>query len=207
MFASLAEDVKREHGLAAWMRSRSTGARVAVLAGAASAIVLVAFAAFTRPDLAVYPVGRMAGVAAVAGLGLVASLLFSLRPTHEPAPPSWAVPWVAALGLGGLAAVYVLPALPAIDPAHVQAPGFAAVLQRAAPCLGIGLVITLSLVALWALLDRGGARRGLAAAAAAGLTANLALQLHCPVTAPGHLLVGHLGAALVILGVAVASRK
>jgi len=39
------------------------------------------------------------------------------------------------------------------------------------------------------------------------VSANLLLQLHCPVTAPLHLLLGHLGAVFVFAGgVALAAR-
>jgi hypothetical protein len=149
----------------------------------------------------------MLAVLLIGGGTLAASLQLALRPAYRPSAPSWAAPGVAALGLLGLLVVYLQPALPALDPAHVAEPGLDAALHLAAPCLGIGLLIALALYALWSLLDRGGARRGLAAAAAAGLTANLALQLHCPITAPTHLLIGHLGVALVILGVALAARR
>ena len=207
LFASLEQEVQRERGLPAFLRSRSTVVRNALLASVAGAVVLLAYLAFARPDLSAYPLGRMATVLAIAGLGAFASLRLALRPVYQAPAPSWLLPLIASLSLCGLAAVYMMPALPALDAAHVPEPGLDAALHLAAPCLGIGLLITLGLVGLWWLLDRGGARRGLAAAAAAGLTANLALQLHCPITAPGHLLLGHLGVALVILGVALAARK
>ena len=37
------------------------------------------------------------------------------------------------------------------------------------------------------------------AAGAGAVAANLVLQLHCPVTARGHLLLGHFGVALIAL--------
>ena len=207
LFAAIDTDLQREHGLSAWLRARSTSERL-LLAGSASAAVLLAvYAWFVRPDLAVYPTGRMTAVVLIAVSALATSLALALRPTQRPAAPSWAAPSVAGLGLLGLLAVYLMPALPVLDPSHLQAPGVEAALHRALPCFGIGLVVAGALYALWTLLDRGGARRGLAAAAAAGLTANLALQLHCPITAPAHLLLGHLGVALVILGAAIAARR
>jgi hypothetical protein len=207
LFATIEQDVRRERGLAAWLRSLSTPARLAIAFGASSALLVAAYAWFVRPDLAVYPVGRMLAVILVAGGAVAASLLLALRPSHRPPPPSWAAPASAGLGLLGLVVVYMQPALPELDPAHAPASGLESALHQAAPCLGIGLLIAFALYALWSLLDRGGARRGLAAAAAAGLTANLALQLHCPITAPAHLLLGHLSVALVILAVALVARR
>jgi len=207
LFAALDADLRHERGLSAWLRSRSTPQRLLLSGSALGAVVLADYAFFARPDLGVYPFGRMAAVVLVAVGAVAAGLALALRPTQRPSAPSWAAPSVAGLGLLGLLAVYLMPALPALDPAHLQAPGLEAVLERALPCFGIGLAVAGALYVLWGLLDRGGARRGLGAAAAAGLAANLALQLHCPVTAPAHLLVGHLGVALVILGAAIVARR
>ena len=207
LFAALDTDLRRERGLAAFLRARSTGQRVMLAAGASAAVVLAAGAWFVRPDVVVYPAGRMAAVVLIAVSAFAASLALALRPTQRPAAPSWAAPAGAGAAVLGLMAVYLMPALPVLDPAHLQAPGLDAALHRALPCLGIGLVVAGALFAVWTLLDRGGARRGLAAAAAAGLTANLVLQLHCPITAPAHLLLGHLGVALVMLGAAIAARR
>lgn len=207
LFAAVGRDLQRERGVVAWLRARSTSLRLVLAGSASGAVVLAAYAWFARPDLGAYPVARMVAVVLIAVSVLAASLALALRPTQRPAAPSWAAAAVAGLGLLGLLAVYLLPALPALDPSHAQAPGLEAALHRAWPCLGIGLVVAAALYALWSLLDRGGARRGLAAAAAAGLTANLALQLHCPITAPAHLILGHLGVALVMLGSALAARR
>lgn len=207
LFGALEQELRRERGPVAWLRSRSTTARLALAFGVSAVIVLAAYAWFARPDLAVYPLGRMLAVLLIGGGALAASLGLALWPTHRPSTPSWAAPVIAGVGLLGLGLVYLQPALPGLDATHAHAPGLGAALYLAAPCLGIGLVIALALYALWSLLDRGGARRGLPAAAAAALTANLALQLHCPITDPSHLLIGHLGVALVILGVVLAARR
>ena len=60
-------------------------------------------------------------------------------------------------------------------------------------CLLIGSAVAAGMYAVLRGLDRGGSRRLLLMAACAGLAANLMLQLHCPKTAPLHLLLGHLG--------------
>jgi hypothetical protein len=101
-----------------------------------------------------------------------------------------------------LLAVYAMPAAHVAHPASMQARGWVALLHRAAPCLVIGVVLGAIVYAVLGLLDRGGTRRALVTAAASGLAANLALHLHCPVTAPLHMVLGHLGVAVVLVGAA-----
>jgi hypothetical protein len=99
-----------------------------------------------------------------------------------------------------------MPPAHTVHPASLHAEGWPALLQRATPCLAIGLAIGALFYGVLALLDRGGSYRAPAMAVASGLAANLALQLHCPVTAPLHMVVGHLGVALLLVAAALFLR-
>ena len=58
------------------------------------------------------------------------------------------------------------------------------------------------------LLDRGGSRRAVPMALAAGMAANLVLHIHCPSGQPSHLMLGHFGAAaLLLLAIALWARS
>jgi hypothetical protein len=196
LYAGLAEQIGRERGLRGWLRTRSTPARAALAAGAVLLAALGTALLWLRPDLHVYPVGRMALIlgfgAALAG----AQLRLALWPLQRPAPRRWLAPALIVGAIFGLGGVYALPAAHVDHAASAQAPGSEALLVRAWPCLVIGLALAGACYALLWALDRGGSRRALIAAACSGVSANLLLQLHCPITAPAHLLLGHLGVAL-----------
>jgi hypothetical protein len=206
LFSGMEQQLAGERGVRAWLRSRSTGARLAICA---ASLVLLAGAvalAWARPDLPVYPAFRLALGALVIVVILVVQLALALRPLSRPPLPGWVSPAAIAGALGALVALYGLPAPHLAHPASVQAPGMQALIARALPCLAFGLFFALASYGLLRVLDRGGtdkARRALLAAAYGGLVANLLLMFHCPVTAPAHLMLGHLGVAvLLLLGVA-----
>ena len=208
LFEQVTRSVAADRGLRAWLRERSTGVRGLLAAGVLAAFAALAAMAFQRPDLEVYPGARMATVLLVIGAGLTLMLAFVLRPLHLPALPAWVLATATTATLLALLVVYGMPAAHLAHPASLQAPGGSALLQRAAPCLVIGIVIGAIVYAALALLDRGGSRRALVTAAASGLTANLALHLHCPVTDPGHMMLGHLGVAVVLIaGAALLGRR
>jgi hypothetical protein len=71
-------------------------------------------------------------------------------------------------------------------------------------CFVYGLLFALPVLVLARVVDRGEHRIGraaLCAALAGGLTANLGLHLHCPITHAGHLLLGHATLVLALVGV------
>ena len=107
----------------------------------------------------------------------------------------------AVLGLAPLllAGLYLMPVAHTDPLASAQPQGAGAVLLRALPCLGVGMSIALiGSIALRA-FDRGGSRALVLLASAGGVAANLLLLLHCPLTAPAHLLLGHLGVLLLVV--------
>lgn len=200
--AALARRLERERGPLAWLRSRATPVRI-VLALAAALVTLVAVLLLTpRADLATYPTGRMALalIPMLAGLAWLAN--DALRPMHL--PPATRLRIGLALGAGlliplGLA---IMPQAHTAHPASLVGMG-EDFWPRAVACFVFGLITGLPVLVIAQLADRGGGWLGrlLLALAVAGLAGNLALQLHCPITHPAHLLAGHasVGVALVLV--------
>lgn len=159
------------------------------LAFAVLAIVVVTKG---RPDLQVYPEGRMTGALIALAVGFLITLRLSFRPLFLPYRPA---SQVVALTLG-FALPFVLGALPmahAAYPASLGGVG-AALVPRAAVCLVWGVIVALPLMALVLVLRRWGWQsraHAFALAILLGLFGNWALQLHCPITHPEHLLLGH----------------
>jgi hypothetical protein len=202
LFRELEQRVAAERGLRAWLRARPTALRTGLAWSAVAAVAAVVALAFRRPDMAVYPPARMAAALLVLGAGFAISLLLALRPLQRPGVPARTVALATSAVLVGVLVLYGLPPAHLAHPSSLHEPGLS-VLLRAIPCLAIGMAIGGAFYGLLALLDRGGSRRAPVVAVAAGLAANLALQLHCPVTAPLHMIVGHLGVALLLLAGAV----
>ncbi|HEX6243625.1 MAG TPA: hypothetical protein VFZ61_22080 [Polyangiales bacterium] len=197
--SSLDAALAEERGLGAFLRSRTTPLRLVVagvlLLAAMGAVWLLA----ARVDQELYPMWRL-----LLGLGFMlvaffASVGLALWPLSRPAPRPRLVSTVLALAPVLLAGLYLMPAAHADHPASLQQPGTAALLVRASPCFGVGVLI--ALLSVWGLrrLDRGGTRVALLLATASGVAANILLLLHCPMTAPAHMLLGHLGVMLVFV--------
>jgi hypothetical protein len=191
--AELQGKLAEERGPAAWLRSRSTPVR-GIFGGAAVALVVVAtMAIWLRPDFEVYPAGRMLGSLALLAALIIVDLVLVLWPLQLPAAPRWLSRGAVIVAPLGLLLLYTLPAVPALHPRSLEPEGAWSMVSAALRCLLIGSAVAAGLYAVLRGLDRGGARRLLLMAACAGLAANLMLQLHCPKTAPLHLLLGHLG--------------
>jgi hypothetical protein len=203
---SLDAELAKERGPSAFLRSRSTPGRVAAVALLLLLLCLITLLFRARADLAVYPMGRMLLLSGVMLLWFLASTLLSLWPLSWPTPPRAVSKIAIAFGPVALLALYSLPTAHESHPASLQGPGGAALFLRALPCLGIGLLVALGVFVLLRAFDRGGSRTNLAMACAGGISANLLLQLHCPITAPPHMLLAHLGVALIMLA-AVALRE
>lgn len=194
MYAAVSADLARESGLRGWLRARSTVVRGVGALGLVAVLCAVVALGFARPDLGSYPLPRLAlSVSAMASL-MIASLALALRPLQRPALPSWAAKAAVGGSLLVLAALYLL--------APLEAPSTAldsATLRPALGCLGVGLLLGVPIYGALLLLDRGGSPRALPMAIAAGLAANLVLHIHCPSAEPTHLMLGHFGAAALLL--------
>jgi hypothetical protein len=201
LYAGLQAEIARERGARAWLRSRSTPARAAIAGAGLLLGTLGLGLLWPRPDAELYPAARMATIVLFSAGLITGQLWLVLRPLQRPATADWLARGLAFGACGGLLALYALPTAHAAHPDSVQPPGLAALLGYALPCLVVGSAVAAAGFALLRALDRGGASRALLAASCGGVSANLLLQLHCPNTAPGHLILGHLGALLVIAGV------
>ena len=203
MLEALQAELAREVRPAARLRSLSTPARAAVAAAGAIGIVGVGLLGL-RPDLGVYPPWRLAMELVALGLPALAGLWVWLRPLHRPALPRWLPAGLLALAVLVPWGLALLPAAHGAHPASVGGTGGDFV-ARALACFVHGGFLGALLAVLIALVGRGGRRLvrwALLPAAAAACTGLVSLQLHCPLTARAHLLVGHapVVVALVALG-------
>ncbi|HKU43634.1 MAG TPA: hypothetical protein VJR89_35995 [Polyangiales bacterium] len=201
--AELQNELARERGPIAWLRSRSTPLRGMLAGGAVAAIVLATMALRLRPDYAAYPEGRMLAVLGLIAALIVVDLILTLWPLQLPAAPRWLARAAVVAAPLGLFVLYMLPPPHTGHPRTSLPAGFEPAFWAAARCLLLGSAVAAALYALLRGLDRGGTQRLLLMAACAGLAANLMLQLHCPVSAPLHLLIGHLG----VLGLIFAAAR
>jgi hypothetical protein len=104
------------------------------------------------------------------------------------------------VGLGLVAAV-VLATMPAPHslPIHLVGHGPSALWTSGSPCMYVGLTLGIPVYIVLRIVDRGSPLGAVLAASAAGLLANLVLQVHCPVTSVGHRLVGHASIGPILL--------
>jgi hypothetical protein len=196
--ASLDLALAEERGLGAFLRSRGTPLRlVAVGLTLAAAAVAMGLGA-GRLDMASYPLWRLWLGLSVMAVCFVVSVGLALWPLSRRAPAPRLVTSVLVLAPLLLSGLYLLPASHD-HAASLPLTGEPGVLARALPCFGWGLIMALIAVAVLRLFDRGGSRAALLLASASGLAANLLLLLHCSVSEPQHMLIGHLGVLLVVL--------
>jgi hypothetical protein len=197
LHAELQGEIAREKGVGAWLRSRPTPVRALVAGLVVGALALVTMGVWGRQDFAMYPAERMlAVVASIAGL-IVVDLVLVLWPLQLPAAPQWLMAAAVAGAPLGLLFWYSAPAVETGHPGSVPVESAGTLVRHALHCLVFGSVIAGGIYGLLRGLDRGGANRLLLMGACAGLAGNLMLQLHCSVTAPVHLLIGHLGVVVL----------
>jgi hypothetical protein len=194
-FQDLEQQMVGERGFLGRLRSLPSATRWTLVC----AVLLVPVAmglAMLRPDIAAYSPARMAfEICAFGGLAL-ASCWFWLRPLYRTQPRDGVL---FAILAAGLLAPWVISALPALLPDSAATPAFA--LGRPAICFVMGSAFALPIIAVVGGLGRRG--RGVSGfailpALAGALAGLVGLELHCPNSAPIHLLAGHAPIALVL---------
>lgn len=196
-FADISRALRRERGPRAWLASRPTSQRIALVT---TAVLLVAIAnlARLRADYAVYPLGRL-GLELLALFGLAVAAQWQwLRPLYRPAVPL-AVRWASLAAAVALPAV--LAALPMAHANHPASLGGADVIKPAMACLVYGTLLSAPVAVLAFALGR--AQRpslamGMLVIVGSALAGVLALQIHCPITERVHLLAGHATVPLLL---------
>jgi hypothetical protein len=178
-------------------RSWSTGQQFALQAGLSLIVSLVVLGAMRRVDFPSYPAARM-GIAllllTIAGAG---ALRVAMRPLHI----SGVSPGVRAMAL--LIAALIPLGLALMPDAHtgelLHIHGGKEMWIAALKCLLFGLFTGAPLLLASWLVSHTGLRttgRLLMAALGAVVLGNFTLQLHCPITEPLHLVLGHAGVIL-----------
>jgi hypothetical protein len=192
-------DLERERGAVAWLRSRSTPARLGLALGLVALVAALVLLLAARHDLHAYPLARLVAMLGWFTVAAGACAWLALRPAYLPRPSRAVIAAAAAFALGGPVVMALLPEVHTND-----------LRGHAAVCFGIGTVAGLLALVVARALDRGaqGAGQLVLAAAAAGLLANITLALHCPVNHLGHLLLGHASVPFaLVVGAWLARRR
>ncbi len=201
LFSSIESAVAKERGVAAWLRSRPTKTRVLLAFSAVLALAAFNLFASSRADLAVYPMLRLLVEVALFAAVIGSSVSIALDALHAPSRPA---SHRAGLVVFAVAMPFVLTMLPqahTLHPAALQGAG-ADFGKRAIACFVMGIGYALPVLLLLRGLDRGQHRASLTvalAAVGAGAAAQLGMHLHCAITFPTHLLLGHATMTLALL--------
>jgi hypothetical protein len=198
LFQGVQAKVANEKGVMAWARSRSTTTRLLVAASSVAALVALSAVGIPRTRFAPIPVERF--VVVFGALAVLAAILLrvGLRPAHAPAPPDRSILVAIAAGLLLPIATALLPAGAHPFDHYVQYTKT----QAMVGCFVIGAFTGVLVVLVLRALDRhahDSRPAGVLAAVTGGVAGNLALELHCPVTAPAHLLLGHATVGLMLV--------
>jgi hypothetical protein len=190
LFAAVESEVAAEQGLAARLRSLPTARRLLLAVGWAALLVTAAALATPRAAYGPVPVTRVVLVVTVLATLLALAVRLGLRPVQAPPVRRGAV---VGSFLAGLLSPLVFALLPRSGPVVEVGAGIGDATAMLV-CFALGLAPGVLVVLALRWLDRlghGSRSAALLAAAAGGLAGNAALELHCPVTAPVHLLLGH----------------
>lgn len=189
LFDGLAKQLEGERGPRAWLRSRSTFARLALLAALALIVPLWALLLAPRVDLPIYPRLRLAVELIVLASPAVCAWLSCLRPLYRPPLPRWVGPALMAFALGAAITVVALPPAHADHPASLLGVG-EDLIPRAVACFALGAAWGIPIMLLGILAGRT-SRPAPTLFALAALAGMIGLQLHCPLVSPAHLFAGH----------------
>lgn len=203
-FASVVAKLEEEDGLRAALRSLPTPARFLLGMTASTLVAVVFFFVWLRPDFSAFPSVRMWVTLASLIVATGAGLWIALRPAHR-APLGRRV--IAGVAAALMLATLIPGLLPMVPDGDETQRSF---LVAALICLGIGSAAAipgLGALYLVAREDRWNIDSALFAALGLGLAGHLALQVHCPIDDPLHILTGHSGvAAIALLAVFIADR-
>ncbi len=179
------------------LRALPTWQRLALLFVAAVSFGAIIFAVWRRPDWSVYPMARMVLIALSMLAATAVGVLLALPRYFRPATSAL----LRGLGIVFLLVVAFLPAiLPEAHSLHPASAGADNFWVGLAKCAGLGTVAAVPVIALaWALKRNDGLEwwSTLAVALVGGVGANLALQMHCPIVDPMHILLSHSALAFV----------
>jgi hypothetical protein len=189
--ATISTRIDRESGLLGRVRSASRPQRVLLVLALSAAVVVVSASLWPRIDWSSYPGKWLTAKLVVLGLLTAAASWHMLRPLHRPPVTTNGARWALLLGLLGPAIF----ACVAVQSANAAPAGEGSTLiEGAARCGATGLLFGLPLLAAVVLLRRhhgGSMAAHVLAGVIAGLIAYAALEVHCGVVHPLHLLLGH----------------
>lgn len=185
--------IAQDRGPRAWLRDRSTRARMLLGAAIGFGLPLGYGIATLRADISVYPVARFAVITFVLAALLAVALWAGMRPLHRPALSPGVVHALSFAAVGAVLITASIPAAHALHPASLAGISDDLV-RRAAACFAVGLAIGVPVALGVRALNRARASwlgAPIMAPLAGVVAGNLALHLHCPLVAPQHLLAGH----------------
>lgn len=201
LFHRVEAAVERERGPAAWLRSRSTPARITIAVAAVALVGIGSYLVWGRARLHDYSVERLVAVLGTLAVLVALAVAVSLRPLHRPPMPRWRI-WAVALAAVALpAGLAMWPHTSGAGPFDLHALG-----PDVGRCFGMGSVLAVPVLLLWRGLRRARAtgERLVLGGAVVGLAGNVALQCQCPAVEPLHLLWGHAGVVMAfVLGAAL----
>lgn len=199
LFAEIESGVKRAdaHPLAS-VRATPTRTRRAIAVGAFIAIFVFTLVTNARADMSLYPMPRLVAECAAYITLLCLSIFAAVRSEAMPMLSRRTIALLVSLGLLATLVLAMVPAPHAL-PIHLVGRGPITAWSSGAPCMYFGLALGIPVYAVMRLVDRGSPLGSVLAASAAGLLANLVLQVHCSVTSVGHRLAGHATIGPVLL--------
>lgn len=163
-----------------------------------------------RADFGVYPIARLVGDVLILGGAVTALVVLALRPLHRAPVATWLHRVIAMVGALAVSLLCAFPMAHADHPASLEGVG-SDLAGRAVACFGYGSVFGVLAAVGFLLLSRARSRwvPGVMTAGAAAVVGVLSLYMHCPITHPLHLWLGH-GTVLVpfaVLGFTIARRR